>query len=86
MLQLTAAGRARSVWRLPACFEPGGDRPPLTYHANPRRWSASDDGVLLRSTGRGQEFVLDCEHYPGVLVWLASLFAPGMPATASSAG
>ena len=33
------------------------------------------DHTLLRSVGRGQEFVLDIEHYREAVAWLGELFA-----------
>lgn len=73
--QLTEPGKPRSTWRLPACFYPREGAPPLSYHANPTRWAWDDSGVLLRSVARGQEFVLDCDCYPGVIDWLGEVFA-----------
>lgn len=75
-LRLTAAECSRSVWRLPDCFEPRPGNEPLSYHASAKRWSRDDEGILLRTAGRGQEFVLDCDSYPGVLEWVAGIFAP----------
>lgn len=71
-LCLTAPGRSRSVWRLPHWWYP---RVPscLSYHSDLRRWERHEDGVLLRCVGRGQEFVLDCEHCPEALGWLERL-------------
>lgn len=75
-LQLTAAGATRSVWSLPAWFWPSATAPPLTYHGNPRRWSADGpDRVRLRSASKGQEFVLDADYYPEAADWLAGLLA-----------
>ena len=74
-LRLTApCSSTRSLWRLPTCFEPRPGAPPLSYHAGPKRWSRDGDAVLLRTAGRGQEFVLDCDSYPGVYDWLAGVF------------
>lgn len=71
-LTLTAPGsRLRSQWRLPHWF----DRyPRLTYHSNPRRWSAHETDVLLKSVGRGQEFVLNCGSSPDPVQWVRSMF------------
>lgn len=68
-LQLTdtASGR-RSRWRLPSDFLPGSRRP-LTYHGDVSRWTDDGDSCRLRSVGKGQEFVLDLEDYPGVRRW-----------------
>lgn len=74
-LRLTAPERSRSVWRLPDCFEPRPETPILSYHASAKRWSRDAEGILLKTVGRGQEFVLDCDSYPGVLDWLTEVFA-----------
>lgn len=78
---LSAPGRTRSWWQLPAWFHPpAGGGPALSYHSRPARWTRTDTGaVLLNTAKQGQEFVLDCEHYPEALAWLA-----GMLASASS--
>ena len=77
-IQLTETGALRGQWLLPRWFWPWGEasvaRPPLSYHGNPTRWEQSDDGVRLRTVGRGQEFVLDCAAYPEVIPWLMGLF------------
>ena len=72
-LCLTAPGRTRSYWHLPAWFHPGADRPPLTYHTDPNRWTATEDAVILRSAAQGQEFVLDADAYPEATAWIADL-------------
>jgi hypothetical protein len=72
-LCLTAPGRTRSYWRLPSWFHPGMDRPPLTYHAGPSRWTPAEDAVILRSAAQGQEFVLDADAYPEAIGWVADL-------------
>jgi len=68
-LRLTAPGRTRTGWRLPRWFFPRDGRPPLTYHGNPDQWTSGPDHTLLRSVPRGQEFVLDVEHYPEAVEW-----------------
>ena len=76
-LRLTAPWESsRSHWLLPKWFFPFKEpsRPPLTYHKNPKRWTLNDDGVLLSTAYRGQEFVLDTEYYPEAMDWLKSLF------------
>ena len=72
-LVLTAPGQPRSLWRLPEWFWKEGQSPALTYHSDPKRWSRTDGGVLLRSAGRGQEFVLDTATYPEALGWATTL-------------
>jgi hypothetical protein len=71
---LTAPGATRSLWSLPSVLKPVEGRPPLTYHGNLARWRSLGDRVMLQTVGKGQEFVLDCDHYPGVEEWLISLF------------
>jgi len=73
-LRLTAKGSSRrSDWALPTWFAPCSGRPALTYHADSRRWERCGDHVLLRSVGRGQEFVFDTEYYPEALAWVSEL-------------
>jgi hypothetical protein len=72
-LCLTAPGRSRSVWQLPSWFCPTGRKSALSYHGGPQRWNPQGDQVLLDCVGRGQEFVLDCEHYPEATSWLADI-------------
>lgn len=73
-LVLSQAGASRSIWKLPGWFYPASSRKPLSYHAAPDRWTLQDDGsVILKSVGRGQEFVLDCADYPEAIDWLAGL-------------
>ena len=67
-----AAARSPLDWSLPSDFLPG-DRPPLTYHRDPGRWSSADGGARLRTASRGQEFVLDLNLYPGVLDWVTRI-------------
>lgn len=73
-LRLTAPGSTRSVWKLPNCLYPKRGVPALSYHEDRGRWRKTAQGVLLRTVGRGQEFVLDCRDYPGVLGWLSEVF------------
>ena len=66
-------GAGVSNWRLPRWFYPDGNKPPLTYHPDPRRWRRDANHGYLRSVGRGQEFVLDLAHYPEAVEWLSDL-------------
>ena len=50
-------GAGVSNWRLPRWFYPDGNKPPLTYHPDRRRWRRHANHAYLRSVGRGQEFV-----------------------------
>ena len=77
-LRLTAPGKSRSIWRLPAWFHPNGRSTCLTYHSAPRRWQRQKDCTLLRSVGQGQEFVLDCEAYPEATGWVSTLLQQGL--------
>ena len=51
-------GAGVSNWRLPRWFYPDGNKPPLTYHPDRKRWRHDANHAYLRSVGRGQEFVL----------------------------
>ena len=66
-------GEGVSNWRLPQWFYPDGNKPPLTYHPDRRRWRRDTNHAYLRSVGRGQEFVLDLAHYPEAARWLSDL-------------
>ncbi len=70
-----ANGASCRQWRLPSAFYPDFGKPPLSYHGNLSRWSRSEDESWcgLKSVSRGQEFVLNLGHYPGVADWLQSL-------------
>jgi hypothetical protein len=74
-LRLTAPGASRSLWSLPAWFEPRDGRPALGYHEDLSRWRRDGDRVLLDSAKRGQEFVLDATRCPEATAWLRELFA-----------
>lgn len=73
-LQLTAPGRTRSWWQLPHWFAPTNGRPALSYHSAPARWTMAESTTLLRLVDKGQEFVLECDHYPEAIGWLQSIF------------
>ena len=66
-------GGGVSNWRLPRWFYPDGDKPPLTYHPDRKRWRRDANHAYLQSVGRGQEFVLDLVHYPEAVEWLSDL-------------
>ncbi len=72
-LRLTCPGTLRSTWQLPPWFHPEGRTSILSYHANPNRWTRQEGHTLLSTAGRGQEFVLDCDHYQEALEWLAGI-------------
>ncbi len=74
-LELTASdAKGSSEWQLPRWFEPRSGRPPLSYHGKAERWRRDGKHVRLRTVGRGQEFVLDTQHYPEAAPWLTSIF------------
>lgn len=72
-LKLTAAGQSISVWRVPEWFAPRDGRPALSYHGRPDRWIRQGTELHLRSVAKGQEFVLDTEHYPEATEWAHKL-------------
>lgn len=73
-LQLTAPyAEKTTTWELPAWFHPGGNRKPLTYHADLQRWQRHDDRTELKAVARGQEFVLNCDDYPEAFGWACDL-------------
>lgn len=75
LLQLTAEESVNpSQWLLPAWFYPD-QRPPLTYHQKMERWNLDGDRCLLQCAARGQEFVLDCDHYPESYGWIRNLIS-----------
>lgn len=76
-LRLTAPGAGRSTWSLPDWFYPTGGKTPLGYHGDASRWSRDGDRVLLKTVGRGQEFVLDAEEYPEIVGWATELEMTG---------
>ena len=71
--KLTATGASRSLWQLPTWFDPSRCAEPLSYHADRKRWTTESDRMLLRSAGRGQEFVFDSAVYPEAVNWARSL-------------
>ena len=86
ILTLTALAQGRSLWRLPGWFYPTAGRPALSYHSDPRRWKRDGADCYVQSVGRGQEFVLDCDHFPEAFDWLRDLFAEVTGLCADQAG
>ena len=72
-LRLTAKCMSTSVWDLPGWIFPAKGQPPLSYHGESTRWTRDGDRTILRTVGKGQEFVLDCAKYPESISWIASL-------------
>ncbi len=77
-LCLTQDGSSRSHWQLPLWMHPQGRESTLSYHNDLKRWQREDQYTLLKSVARGQEFVLDLEHYPEGISWLRQLISCGM--------
>lgn len=72
----------RSLWKVPQWMHTPGCAPVLSHHANPRRWTRTRGGWLLRSAGRGQEFVIDLDRTPHpakAIEWLRELLRLGIP-------
>ncbi len=74
-LCLTNNGASRSEWRLPEWMHPKGRDSTLSYHSDLKRWRCEGSHALLRSAARGQEFVLDCDHYPEAKRWAHALLS-----------
>ena len=66
--------KQRSRWRLPAWFHPANRPSALSYHGRANRWETAGDVVYLKTVWRGQEFVLNMDHYPEAEGWLRTLF------------
>ncbi len=77
-LRLTAPEGPRTCWTLPKWFLPGTDKPALSYHGDPARWSIKGEHAILQAVARGQEFVLDTQYYPQAPSWVSSLFEATM--------
>jgi Nucleotide modification associated domain 3 len=79
-LLLSAPNQSQSVWRLPAWFLHSNPALLLTYHPHKRlkngkaRWTPLSSGTChLTTVGQGQEFVLDCQHYPLAMNWVIQI-------------
>lgn len=70
--------RSRRLWRLPEWMYPTEGKTPLTYHARQEAWGRESGYTLLRTAGRGQEFVLDCEEYPQAVEWAGSVIGEAL--------
>jgi hypothetical protein len=85
-LQLTAQGATRSIWRVPRWLLKDPQRPGLSYHGDPGRWSVERDSCLLQTVGKGQEFVIDMGDCGEASHWLQALVGRhGAPAAQGSA-
>lgn len=76
---LTSPGqKLRSIWRLPSFFHPEKFNRQLTYHRDIRRWTpvdSSQNTTILRSVGKGQEFVMTWDQTPDEIDWLKRIFS-----------
>ncbi len=73
-LQLTSpSGSNPSLWSLPNWIYPDVGKQPMSYHGDMARWRKNGQTTLLETVGRGQEFVLNCEHYPEAIQWANEL-------------
>ncbi|HWA95072.1 MAG TPA: hypothetical protein VG844_10775 [Terracidiphilus sp.] len=76
-LRLSAPDSNRpSQWLLPEWFSPIKRKSTLSFHSDAARWEKAIGGVTLSSVSRGQEFVLNCDHYPEAIPWLRGLLSP----------
>ena len=73
-LCLTSEGKNRSHWKLPGWMDPKDRDSTLSYHSDIKRWRRGKGYTMLQSVARGQEFVLDLDHYPEGSDWLHGLF------------
>lgn len=71
--QLTAPGRSRSVWRLPAWMDPSMGDTKLSYHTDQERWHLEGDATLLETVAKGQEFVMDIGLSESARDWLREI-------------
>lgn len=75
---LTATGCNRSLWRVPHWMYPQGRESVLSYHQDSTRWRIDSERVLLQSVARGQEFILNTDHYPEALDWAVGLLSESL--------
>jgi len=74
-LQLTATGMTRSWWRLPKWFYPRLGILPLSSHEKNDRWRLEEETCLMQNVSRGQEFILDVQHYPEAVEWAFNIIS-----------
>lgn len=70
----------RGVWKLPEWMHIPGGAALLSHHKDPARWTRTSGGWLLRTVGRGQEFVLDLDQTSNpakAAAWLRGLIRAG---------
>lgn len=63
-----------SIWKLPKWFHPAGRESALTFHSDMARWEKKKGYTLLRTVGRGQEFILDADDYREIYQLLKTFF------------
>lgn len=64
----------RSVWRLPRFFHPSNGTK-MTYHENQKLWKLHNNHCILKSVGRGQEFIIT--NNDNVIEWAIDLILNG---------
>jgi len=64
----------RSVWKLPQFFHPSNGTK-MTYHENQKRWKLHNNHCILKSVGRGQEFIIT--NNDNVIEWAIDLILNG---------
>jgi hypothetical protein len=74
--ELTAPGHTKSVWHVPDWLHPARGGCGMSYHPNPDRWL---NGNIVRTVGRGQEFVADVGETKDALAWVKDIVAAGQP-------
>lgn len=70
--------KTRGGWRLPGWFFPDNNKKALSYHGDLNRWKKDGKYSFLRSVGRGQEFIIDCDQYPESYEWSKKLILSNM--------
>ena len=73
VLSSTCRESGASLWELPGWCYPRKGVYPLTYHGKMERWQRNGATTLLRAVPRGQEFVLDADHFSEAIEWVCSL-------------
>jgi hypothetical protein len=73
-LRLTAPNsKSRGEWQLPGWFYPRNNQSPLSYHPDVKAFTKKANQTILRTAGRGQEFILNTAQYPEAIRWARRL-------------
>ena len=74
---LSAPEGPKSSWAIPDWLMPRSDRPPLSYHGAPERWTRTPQGeARLATVAKGQEFVWEATDVPDVAAWIRQCATP----------